>query len=430
MPSADEMNHEVQEVQTARERILAGQWIARAAENFRHLPPPAGVVWLGVDNLADTRERSGDQIVRPDSGWLVDPMPTEGSPTASDHLDIRWFDTTDGHQRSELFRGLKPPRVDDSAPFSWAHHALGREAMRLRIRPAEGRPTVWLQVSYRPCAQVEAPLLVLDLAPGVDFVLVEVHERHGAPAPSGKRATYPRDIVQNLQMHLNVGRGSTLQHVRMTRPAARDQVAHHIDVALECDASYSQVLLATSCAYHLQRTVVSMPAAGSTAKLASVLLADQGAIDRQSFVDHVAPRTTSAVEVMALGRDESRIVASARTRIGYDATDAQVSQRLKGIPTGGMPKLVLRPHLEILHDQVQASHGATWGCLPEEALFYATQRGISLHDAQALVLRGLAQDLMERHLTLTDAMKRTGIDEWLRCAIARHLTPIETNRHE
>jgi Fe-S cluster assembly protein SufD len=34
---------------------------------------------------------------------------------------------------------------------------------------------------------------------------------------------------------------------------------------------------------------------------------------------------------------------------------------------GGQPKLVLRPHLEIHHDQVQASHSATWGRLSEEA---------------------------------------------------------------
>jgi len=33
-------------------------------------------------------------------------------------------------------------------------------------------------------------------------------------------------------------------------------------------------------------------------------------------------------------------------------------------------------YLEILHDQVQATHGATWGALPEDALFYAQQRGI------------------------------------------------------
>jgi Fe-S cluster assembly protein SufD len=74
---------------------------------------------------------------------------------------------------------------------------------------------------------------------------------------------------------------------------------------------------------------------------------------------------------------------NAHTRIAPGAAQADVRQRLVGIPTGGQPKLVLRPHLEIHHDQVQAAHGATWGALPDEALFYARQRGLDERSAAA-----------------------------------------------
>jgi Fe-S cluster assembly protein SufD len=69
-------------------------------------------------------------------------------------------------------------------------------------------------------------------------------------------------------------------------------------------------------------------------------------------------------------------VANAYTRIAAGADDASVRQRLSGIALAGQPRMVLRPHLEILHDQVQAVHGATWGALPADALFYAGQRGL------------------------------------------------------
>ena len=64
----------------------------------------------------------------------------------------------------------------------------------------------------------------------------------------------------------------------------------------------------------------------------------------------------------------------------------------------GQPRLILRPHLEILHDQVAAVHGATWGALPEDALFYAQQRGLAPDTARSLIIEGKARALLERAL--------------------------------
>ena len=57
---------------------------------------------------------------------------------------------------------------------------------------------------------------------------------------------------------------------------------------------------------------------------------------------------------------------------------------------------MLRPHLEIHHDQVQAAHGATWGALPEDALFHARQRGLDEAQARALIVAGLARAVLAR----------------------------------
>jgi len=91
-------------------------------------------------------------------------------------------------------------------------------------------------------------------------------------------------------------------------------------------------------------------------------------------------------------------VSNAYTRIAPGADGADMRQRLTGIPLAGHPRLVLRPHLEILHDNVQAAHGATWGALPEEALFYAAQRGLDDARARALITEGMARAVLERAL--------------------------------
>jgi Fe-S cluster assembly protein SufD len=82
---------------------------------------------------------------------------------------------------------------------------------------------------------------------------------------------------------------------------------------------------------------------------------------------------------------------------------------------------VLRPHLEIEHDKVQAAHGATWGTLPEEALFYARQRGLDEDSARGLIVQGMASALLERGLGGPQLMQTLAIDTLLGSAVARHL---------
>ena len=89
---------------------------------------------------------------------------------------------------------------------------------------------------------------------------------------------------------------------------------------------------------------------------------------------------------------------------------------------------MLRPHLEIHHDQVQAAHGATWGKLPEEALFHARQRGLDERTAQALILEGMARSVLARAVDDTQFPEALRLDAALAAAVARHLAKQEA-RH-
>ena len=138
-------------------------------------------------------------------------------------------------------------------------------------------------------------------------------------------------------------------------------------------------------------------------------------------VAHAAARTRSDVAMLALARDKAHMVDNAHTRIAPGAAEAEVRQRLTGIPTGGQPRLVLRPHLEILHDQVQAHHGATWGALPEDALFYARQRGLDERSAHALIVEGLAGALLQQGFADDADLAPLGLEHLLHEMVARHL---------
>ena len=394
------MDHAIDPARAARAHLASHGWIPRKAELFRHLPPPPAAVWLGEDPAL-----AGAVA---EAGWSVRELPGD-APGGT--VSVRWFDAADPAQRASLFSGLPAPGDDEAAPFAWAHRALLRHALRVRIaRADEGAPATLLHLEHRACASVEAPLLVLELQPGARCVLLESHPREHAAG-----------LVQNLQVHVRLAEGAKLQHLRVALPASGDRLAHHVHVRLQRDASYAQCLLASTSDYHLQRNQVELEGAGAAAHAAGVLLGADGALEQQVLARHAAARSRSTVELLALPGATARMVASAHTRIAAGSDDAQARQRLCGIPVAGQPRIVLRPHLEIHHDQVQAAHGATWGSLPEEALFHARQRGLDEAAAKSLILSGLARAVLGRAIDDEQLPPALRLDAALEAALARAL---------
>ncbi|MBS0316265.1 MAG: SufD family Fe-S cluster assembly protein [Proteobacteria bacterium] len=395
------------EMLTARERLAAIGWIAPRSEYFRHLPPPGADVWLGDAAAGSTA------VTRPDDtdGWAIETL--DQAPQA--RVDAEWLDATEAVGRNALFDGTPAPGDGDVDRFAWAHQALCRRGLRLRIgagdRPARPGESVRLALRRTARAALEAPALVVDVAPGMHCVLVEAHERDaGADA-----------VVQNLQLHVRLGDGARLQHLRVVVPASADQVAHRVHASLARGARYEQALIASGSRYHLQRTELDLHAAQSAARTGGALFAAGSALEQQVEVLHGGVATHSDVESLMLASGKARGVVNAITRIAPGATDASVRQRLSGIPTGGQPRLVLRPHLEICHDQVQAVHGATWGSLPEDALFYARQRGLDERSARALIVEGLLAALLERSLGDPELLQSLGVAARLSSAVTAHL---------
>jgi Fe-S cluster assembly protein SufD len=390
------MDHARADALAARSHLAAHGWIARHSESFRHLPPPDAPVWLGAaaQDTADALPLA--------SGWRLQPSPGT--------VQVRRLDAADPAQRGELLAGVPLPGDDAAAPFAWAHRALVRDGLRLRVAPAGGEPLI-LHLRRTVMPRVEAPLLVIELLPGAHCVLVEEHDGSADAQP----------IVQNLQVHARVGEGARLRHLRVVLPRSHDQLAHDVRVRLDHGATYEQCLLAGGSAYHLQRTALRLDERDACARSGSVLLASDCVLDHQVVVDHAAARTTSSVEALALGAGTARIVANAHCTIQPGSADARTRQRLAGVPTSGQPKLVLRPHLEIHHDQVQAAHGATWGALPEDALFHARQRGLAEADAKAMIVEGLATAVLARAIDDRELLEQVGLERLLAAAIAGHL---------
>lgn len=410
------MNQVRAEVLTARERLAAIGWIPGRSEYFRHLPPPGMQVWLGGGSEISAAEPVAQESAA--AGWKLE---TLGSGRQG-LVQAQWLDAADAAQRAQLFAGIAAPGDSDADRFAWVHQATCRRGLRLRIGSEAAGPGETVSLALRRYAQAafEAPMLVIDVLPSMHCILLESHE-HGAHTGA---------VVQNLDVHINLGAGATLQHLRVATPAPDDRVVHRVHARAGRGARYDQALIACGSGYHLQRTELDLHGAHGAARTGAALFAAGSALEQQFEVMHGGVHTTSQVEALVLASGKARAVVNAYSRIAAGADEACVRQRLSAIPTEGQPRLVLRPHLEINHDKVEAVHGATWGALPEDALFYARQRGLDESSARALIIEGLLTALLERSLGEPQVLQTLGLNTLLAGAVARYLAAGKELSHE
>ncbi len=354
--------------QAAREQAQRLGWPGRRSEHFRALPPPVLERWMQAELPQETA-----------SGWRVEQ-------SAGKSVNVRTLNALDANDRSVLLAHLPAPQDDRAAPFAWAHRALCTSALHLQV-PASAEAAV-VRLSHRAAGAVQAPALIVELQEGARLVLIE---EHAWPQQ-------PDGVAQNLVAQIRLAAGAHMQHLRIVTPDARDRVAHHVQVALQGKAHYAQALAATGCGYHLQRNTVELIERGAESRHAALVLNADQALDYQMVGQLAAPHTRHQVETLTLASGKAKSVSNAYARIAPGADEADVFQRLTGIALEGQPHMQLRPHLEILHDAVQAVHGATWGQLPEDALFYACQRGLDDATARALIVEGMARAVLARCL--------------------------------
>jgi Fe-S cluster assembly protein SufD len=287
--------------------------------------------------------------------------------------------------------------------FGWLNDAFAIDVARLKAEGAQ-RLEVIFAATPGTTRQAVYPRLELHAAPGAELVLVERHL--GTTGAQG---------LINAAAQVYAGSGSRVQHVRWQSLAEDAQFLDTMQLALDRDADYQLTLLqlgarATRCSLR-----ASLYGAGARFTLQGTAVA-QGkcSIDHSLLVDHLAPNTYSGQVFRAIARDAARIACRSRVEVTRAARGTTSSQSLKGLLAGNGAEIDLRPQLEILTDEVRASHGATTGALDENMRFYLLSRGLDADSARALLEWAFLEDAV-RGLQLPEL--RGGVERALAAAL-------------
>ncbi|NNF01254.1 MAG: Fe-S cluster assembly protein SufD [Bacteroidia bacterium] len=142
---------------------------------------------------------------------------------------------------------------------------------------------------------------------------------------------------------------------------------------------------------------------------------DDQQIDNHTLVNHNSANCESTELYKGLADDKSISTFNGKIFVKRDAQKTNAFQSNKNILLDDNATINTKPQLEIYADDVKCSHGATIGQMDEEALFYLRSRGIALREAQLLMIRAFAADVLDKiGIESVERSLRALIDEKLR----------------
>ena len=112
-------------------------------------------------------------------------------------------------------------------------------------------------------------------------------------------------------------------------------------------------------------------------------------------VEHGVPRCSSRQLFKGILSDEARTEFFGLIRVPSKCIGTEAYQENHNLLLGDACRAQSLPQLEIYADDVKCSHGATFGRLSEEEMFYMRSRGVPVEEARRLQLTAFASEVLE-----------------------------------
>lgn len=293
-----------------------------------------------------------------------------------------------GRVQSRLGRLVEP----GEHPFAALNAALWAGGIYLEVPAGVTLSRPILHLRRFGGQALSLPRMLTVIGEGAEVVVVD--EQLGAErVPEGARETPMLHRVQEWF----VGPGARLTVVSMQDLPPGTTGTTTARARLARDATMT--LIATHFGGSTVKSDFAAELAGEGARsevLGLVFGTGRQHFDHHVVQQHLAPHTTSRLNVQVALKDRAKSAFTGMLRIGTDAVHSEAYQENRNLLLDETANAISIPELEILTDEVQASHGATVGPIDEEQLFYLAARGLPRREAERMIVSGFFEPSVAR----------------------------------
>jgi Fe-S cluster assembly protein SufD len=179
-----------------------------------------------------------------------------------------------------------------------------------------------------------------------------------------------------------------------------------IRATLKERSHFSSISFTTGARTHRQDYAVALQGENAEASLAGGWhLKSQRHFHMSVHMEHEKPYCRSLQKFKGILLGNSRSSFEGKILVHKEAQKTQAYQRNNNLLLSEHAFAYSRPNLEIFADDVKASHGATFGKLSEEDLFYLKSRGLSHEQATNLLVSGFIKEITDHFPLISQRRK-------------------------
>lgn len=204
-----------------------------------------------------------------------------------------------------------------------------------------------------------------------------------------------RNSAQSNLIEINIGKQSEVQHSLLALGEGDSNLLS--DLSIEQDISSNYSLTTLQLGWHFSRLKNNILQTYGQAKtsLRGLQVSNQNQqVATHSWVKFNGPDGNLSQLNKAAASGHSHSIFNGEIEVPQIAQKTEASQLSRNLLLSNRAKVDTKPELKIIADDVRCTHGATVSQLQEEELFYLKSRGINSKQANALLLEGYYQDIL------------------------------------
>jgi Fe-S cluster assembly protein SufD len=248
---------------------------------------------------------------------------------------------------------------------------------------------------------------------------IHMHCAHGASVNVIEHFVQAGAALGNVYRSLELEQQASLDLLQLRAGSDQALMIEHSHVLQQ--ASSSCRLWSLDAGGRLMRQEVRCALQGATAGFAHHgLLLGHGRrhMDQHVMARHLATDCHSKQMFRSVLANRSRGVVNTAAMVARGADGSDVRQHCASILLSSNAEMDAKPQLEILADEVMASHGATIGQLDDDALFYLCSRGLSEQQARNMLLRGFVHAVLD---TLPEVLRIDAVERVVQAQLEKML---------
>lgn len=229
-----------------------------------------------------------------------------------------------------------------------------------------------------------SPKIHIDCSPNSSFTFIE------------HQVGQSDNFFINTSINCFLDEGASLNHIKIQSDSQKAVNINKVYVKQNRDSQYAFFHLALDSQLSRLDIKNDLNGEGAECSLKGLSLSSKNEqLGSHILTNHYSPNCSSSQNFKNILYGNSSGIFNGKTVVHQNAQKTDSKQSNKNLILSNNALMNSNPQLEIYADDVKCSHGSTTGALDEDAIFYLRSRGLSLINAQKLLLEGFAVELFD-----------------------------------